>query len=452
MFRANHNFCAFAPRSKQHWPKSNNIRAKAQKSQVFFWTVSLAVAILAKTGRYDSDIEAPMNLPERFSNLPDYAFPRLRKLLDHHQPGGDVLHMSIGEPKHAFPDWVPQVLAEHAHEFGRYPPNPGSPELLEAIAEWFLRRYGQKIDGPSQVMALNGSREGLFNAMLALCPEQKNGQQPLVLIPNPFYQVYSVGSVAAGAEPFYVDAPAANGFLPDYASLAAETLDRAAVMFICSPSNPQGAVASEDYLLGLLKLAEKHDFIVFSDECYSEIYDGTAPPSALQVALAHGLDPERVVIFNSLSKRSNLAGLRSGFAASGPRNVAQLNQLRNYGGAPLPLPLQRVAERVWADEAHVIENRRLYSEKFRLAEDILGNLPGITLSRAGFFLWLDVGNGEEAALKLWRETGVRVLPGAYLGRDWHGQNPGQEFIRVAMVAPRAETERGLHAIRSCLFG
>jgi aspartate/methionine/tyrosine aminotransferase len=437
---------------KAYWLKSNNIPAKGPESQVFFWTVPFAVAILTKTGRYDPEIEAPMDLPERFSNLPDYAFPRLRKLLDHHQPGGDVLHMSIGEPKHAFPSWVPEVLAEHTHEFGRYPPNPGSPELLDAIAAWFARRYGQTIDGQSQIMALNGSREGLFNALLALCPERKNGQQPLVLIPNPFYQVYSVGAVAAGAAPYYVDAPASNGFLPDFASLPAETLDRAAVLFICSPSNPQGSVADEPYLLDLLRLAEKHDFIVFADECYSEIYDGAAPPSALQVALAHGIDPERVVVFNSLSKRSNLAGLRSGFAASGPRNIGQLNQLRNYGGAPLPLPLQRVAERVWADETHVVENRRLYSEKFRLAEDVLGNLPGITLPRAGFFLWLDVGNGEEAALKLWRETGVRVLPGAYLGRDWQGQNPGHAFIRVALVAPRAETERGLHAIRSCLFG
>ena len=281
--------------------------------------------------------------------------------------------------------------------------------------------------------------------------KQKGGAKPVVLIPNPFYQVYAIGTLGAAAEPYFVPATAENGFLPDYHSVPAEILDRTAILFICSPSNPQGAVAEADYLKDLLDLAEKHDFIVFSDECYSEIYDGTPPPSALQVALDNGIDPERAVIFNSLSKRSNLPGLRSGFVASGPRNMAAINQLRNYAGAPLPLPLQQAAAAVWTDEAHVIKNRALYAEKYRLAETILGNLPGVTLPRAGFFLWLKVEDGEAAALKLWQETGVRVLPGAYLSRDVNGDNPGKEYIRVAMVAPKTETERGLNAIRQCLF-
>ena len=392
-----------------------------------------------------------MDLPERFSNLPEYAFPRLRSLLDAHAPGGDVLHMSIGEPKHAFPEWVTQTITENAAGFGSYPPNQGSPELLEALGAWFTRRYGHSINPTTQMMALNGSREGLFGAVMALCPEQKGGAKPVVLIPNPFHQVYAIGTLGAAAEPYFVPATAENGFLPDYHSVPAEILDRTAILFICSPSNPQGAVAEAEYLKDLLDLAEKHDFIVFSDECYSEIYDGTPPPSALQVALDNGIDPERVVIFNSLSKRSNLPGLRSGFIASGPRNMAAINQLRNYAGAPLPLPLQQAAAAVWTDEAHVIKNRALYAEKYRLAETILGNLPGVTLPRAGFFLWLKVEDGEAAALKLWQETGVRVLPGAYLSRDVNGDNPGKEYIRVAMVAPKTETERGLNAIRQCLF-
>ena len=392
-----------------------------------------------------------MDQPERFSNLPEYAFPRLRSLLDAHTPGGNVLHMSIGEPKHAFPDWVAEKITENAAGFGKYPPNQGSPELLDALGAWLARRYGHTIDPATQMMALNGSREGLFGAVMALCPEQKNGAKPVVLIPNPFYQVYAIGTLGAAAEPHFVPATADKGFLPDYHSVPADILDRTAILFICSPSNPQGAVAEADYLKDLLDLAERHDFIVFSDECYSEIYDGTPPPSALQVALDHGMDPDRVVIFNSLSKRSNLPGLRSGFVASGPRNIAAINQLRNYAGAPLPLPLQQAAAAVWADEEHVEQNRALYVEKYRLAEETLGNLPGISLPRAGFFLWLDVGDGESAALRLWKETGIRVLPGAYLSRDWNGENPGKSYIRVAMVAPKNETERGLNAIRACLF-
>jgi len=198
-------------------------------------------------------------------------------------------------------------------------------------------------------------------------------------------------------------------------------------------------------------LAEKHDFQIFADECYSEIYRGDAPAGALQVAHDMGADPERVVIFHSLSKRSNLPGLRSGFVAGGPETITRLKQLRNYAGAPLPMPLQRVAEKVWTDEAHVIENRALYAEKYALADDILGHLPGYQSPEAGFFLWLPVEDGEKAALKLWKETGVRVLPGAYLSREVGGNNPGQGYIRVAMVAPKDEMAQGLNRLRDCLY-
>lgn len=393
-----------------------------------------------------------MTFPERFSNLPEYAFPRLRALLDVHAPGGDVLHMSIGEPKHPFPGWVSEVIAEYAHEFGRYPINDGTPELLQAIASWYQRRYGVTLDATQNVMALNGSREGLFAALMALCAPHKNGQQSVVLMPNPFYQVYAVGALGAGASPYYLNATAETGHLPDFNAVGAEVLDRTAVAFLCSPANPQGAVADAAYLKNLITLAEKHDFRIFSDECYSEIYAGDPPPSALATALEMGASPERVVVFNSLSKRSNLPGLRSGFVASGPENIAALKQLRAYAGAPLPQPLQRVAERLWADEAHVVENRALYAEKYEMARQAFANIPGITIPQAGFFLWLPVNDGEAAALKLWQETGVRALPGAYLSRDTDAGNPGQKFIRAAMVAPKQETQRGLDAIRDCLYG
>lgn len=359
--------------------------------------------------------------------------------------------MTIGEPKHAFPDWVGDVLAQSVAEFGRYPPNNGTDELRAAIRDWIKQRYGVTVDAETDIMPLNGTREGLYNAAMALCPETKRGKQPVILTPNPFYQVYAVAAASVGAEAVFVPATAETGHLPDYESLPAEVLDRTTLAYICSPANPQGAVASRDYWERLIALAEKHDFRILADECYSEIYRNEAPTGALQVARDMGADPERVVIFHSLSKRSNLPGLRSGFVAGGPECISRMQQLRNYSGAPLPLPIQRVSEKVWADEAHVIENRALYQEKFALADRILGNVPGYQSPEAGFFLWLPVNDGEEAALKLWTETGVRVLPGAYLSRDTAAGNPGKQYIRVALVASAQETEDGLTRLRDCLY-
>ncbi|MDE3120543.1 MAG: aminotransferase class I/II-fold pyridoxal phosphate-dependent enzyme [Paracoccaceae bacterium] len=392
-----------------------------------------------------------MIYPERFSNLPDYAFPRLRTLLDAHKPGGMPVAMTIGEPQHAQPDFVGEVIAANLDGFGKYPPNDGTPELLSAIAGWVRRRYGVTLDESRQIMALNGTREGLFNALIAICPEQKGGQRPVVLVPNPFYQVYAVAALAIEAEPVYVPATAATGFLPDYASLPKDVLDRVAVAYLCSPSNPQGAVASRDYLVELIRLAEAHDFVIFADECYSEIWRTAPPPGALQVAAEIGADPERVFVFHSLSKRSNLPGLRSGFVAGGPQGMARIKQLRNYAGAPLPLPLQRVAERAWADEAHVDTSRALYQEKFRVADQVFAGIQGYQGPEGGFFLWLPVDDGEAAALKLWQETGVRVLPGAYLSREVMGDNPGKGYIRVAMVAPKDSMQQGLIRLRDCLY-
>jgi aspartate/methionine/tyrosine aminotransferase len=214
-----------------------------------------------------------------------------------------------------------------------------------------------------------------------------------------------------------------------------------ALAYICSPANPQGAVASVEYWASLLALAERHDFTVLADECYSEVWRNVPPPGILQAA--EGADPERVFAFHSLSKRSNLPGLRSGFVAGGAQGIARIRKLRAFAGAPLPLPLQKVAELAWADEAHVTASRVLYQEKFADAAQVFAGVQGFTLPDGGFFLWLPVGDGEAAALKLWQETGVRVLPGAYLSRDVNGDNPGKGFIRVALVAPRDETQRGL---------
>ncbi len=390
-----------------------------------------------------------MTGPERFNSLPEYAFPRLRRLLDAHAPGGDPIAMTIGEPRHPMPDFVGPILAASLQGFGQYPPNDGAPELLDAIAGWVARRYGVTL-AENRLMVLNGTREGLFNAAVALCPETKHGKRPVVLMPNPFYQVYAVAALAMGAEPVYVPATAATGFLPDYGSLPRDILDRTAIAYLCSPANPQGAVASRDDWADLLGLAETHDFRIFADECYSEVWHHAPPPGILTAAI--GTDPERVLAFHSLSKRSNLPGLRSGFVAGGPDAIARMRQLRAYAGAPLPLPLQRVAQAAWADEAHVDASRALYHAKFAMADTIFASVQGYQPPAGGFFLWLPVQDGEQAALTLWQQTGVRVLPGAYLSRDAQGDNPGKGYIRVALVGGQEETQRGLTQLRDCLYG
>ncbi|NSX53414.1 aminotransferase class I/II-fold pyridoxal phosphate-dependent enzyme [Sulfitobacter sp. 1151] len=392
-----------------------------------------------------------MKFPERFSHLPEYAFPRLRALLDVHEPGDTPIAMTIGEPQHPFPDWVGSILAENLDGFSKYPPNDGAYDLLQAIGDWIKRRYDVTVDAGTQILALNGTREGLYNAAMALCPETKASKTPIILTPNPFYQVYAVAALSVGAEPVYVPATFDTGYLPDYASLSKDVLDRTALAYVCSPANPQGAVADADYWRDLINLAEKHDFKVLADECYSEIYRDTPPIGALQVADQMGADPDRVVIFHSLSKRSNLPGLRSGFAASGAGNIQRMKQLRNYSGAPLPLPLQKVATQVWIDEDHVDNNRALYKAKYDVADQIFTNIDGYRAPQAGFFLWLPVQDGEATTLKLWRDTGVRVLPGAYLSRDVGGQNPGANYIRVAMVAPIDDMQRGLIRLRDCIY-
>ena len=247
-------------------------------------------------------------------------------------------------------------------------------------------------------------------------------------------------------------ATAATGHLPDYENLPEDVLNRTAVAYICSPANPQGAVASRDYWTRLIQLAEKYDFRIFADECYSEIYRDEAPVGALTVAQELGADPERVVLFNSLSKRSNLPGLRSGLIAGGPETIKRVKQLRAYSGAPLPGPLQAAAARVWADEAHVVENRALYQEKYKIADEVFDGLNGYMAPEAGFFLWLPVENGEQAALKLWKETGVRVLPGAYLAQGATGTESGRDLHPGGAGRPRrGHPQSAEHAARLSLL-
>ncbi len=395
-----------------------------------------------------------MQFPQRFSGLPEYAFPRLRALLAPHSPGGAEVPMSIGEPMHPVPPMLAEVLAGAIAGYSKYPPNEGLPELRAAQSAWLRRRYGVEKDPETEILPLNGTREGLFAACVALVAEEKNGARPVVLLPNPFYQCYAVAALTAGAEPVYVPATTETGFLPDFASVPEDLLARTAAVYMCSPANPQGAVADLAYWQGLLALAEANDFRVFADECYSEIWRDAPPTGALE-ALG-STDPERLMVFHSLSKRSNLPGLRSGFCAGGPKSIAAMRQLRSYAGAPLPIPAQKAAAAIWADEAHVEANRALYAEKFALADEVLGNVPGYSSPEAGFFLWIGVEDDEATCIRLWSEHGVKVLPGSYLSRESDarlgGGNPGAGYIRAALVAPAVEVRTGLEAIRETLGG
>ncbi|WP_417320485.1 aminotransferase class I/II-fold pyridoxal phosphate-dependent enzyme [Emcibacter sp.] len=384
-------------------------------------------------------------LNSRLKALPDYPFPRMRALLGEISPGDpDGLNMSVGEPQHAIPDFVADILDRERATYHKYPPVAGTPDWQQAVAGWLERRFeiASGTIGADHLVPLSGSREGLFAIGMVTIDRRKNGQMPAVLMPNPFYQPYAGAAIAAGAEPVYVNAEAKDGFLPDYEALPKELLERTALCFICSPANPQGSLASLDYLKKAILLARKYDFVLVGDECYSEIYDSEVPAGILQACVELAKEGKgdadnpfhNVVCFNSLSKRSNLAGLRSAFMAGDPVIAAECRRLRNYGGSPLPLPVYAASAAAWRDEEHVIENRALYRRKFDLAEKYLSGRFGFIRPPGGFCLWLDVGDGEEATKALWREAGIKVLPGAYLAREGqNGVNPGVPYIRLVLV-------------------
>jgi N-succinyldiaminopimelate aminotransferase len=381
-------------------------------------------------------------------------FVRLRELLGDERPGKPPISLAVGEPQHPLPSFVGPVLAAHIEEFGRYPMNKGLDEMCAAAASWLGRRFKlpRPLDPAAVVVVLNGSREGLFLAAIAAerFVEAKRGV-PAMLIPNPFYAAYAAGAVTAGCEPVYVPAVATTGFLPDLDALSEELLARTVAFFIASPANPQGAVADLAYLSRIVGLARRFGFLVFSDECYSEIYTRNAPAGVLEVA---GPDFANVVEFQSLSKRSNLPGLRIGFAAGDRRFLARFLELRNVAAPQVPMPSQRVAIAAYADETHVAQNRRLYAEKFDLADQIIGSRYGYRRPGGGFFLWLDVsahGSDEAVTLRLWREAGLRVVPGRYLAREQpDGSNPGLGYVRVAIVQDRDTTAEALHRLVALL--
>jgi N-succinyldiaminopimelate aminotransferase len=377
-------------------------------------------------------------------------FARLTELLAPYQPGRPLITLSLGEPQHPVPDFVGPVLAKHVADFGRYPIAKGIAPFREAAAKWMGTRFRlpRPLDPETELLVLNGSREGLFFAAItaARFVGPRNGA-PAILLPNPFYPAYGAGARAAGCEPVFMPTTRDNGFLPDLDALDESTLSRTVAMYVASPANPQGACATPDYFRRLHALALRHGFIVLSDECYSEIYTGIAPGSMLEVA---GPDFANVVAFQSLSKRSNLPGMRVGFVAGDKKFLAAFHELRNVAAPQVPVPLQHVAIAAYGDEAHVEENRRLYGLKFDLADQILGDRYGYKRPAGGFCLWLDVsahGGDEAAAVKLYKDAGVRVVPGSYLARPQaDGSNPGDGYIRLALVQDAETTAEALRRL------
>lgn len=408
-------------------------------------------------------------LNPRLDLLTDYPFTRLRALLDAEPlpDGVTPINLSIGEPQHAMPSFVAEHLSRDLDILGRYPTANGTPDLRNACAAWLKRRYALPeglIDPERQIVALNGTREGLYMIAQVVVPEKKGpqksgkaGERPLVLMPNPFYQAYIGAAVSVGAEPYFVPALPENGFLPDFAGLPADVLARTALVYLCSPANPQGTVASLDYMAKLIDLARQYDFVVAFDECYAEIYDQVPPPGGLEAALqlsggkAGGDALKNVLVFHSLSKRSSVPGLRSGFCAGDAEICQTFIKLRSYGCAGLMMPVAAASAALWRDEAHVEANRALYRQKFDMAQSILGNRFGFFRPAGGFYLWLDVGDSEAAAKTLWQEAGIRSLPGAYLTRPENdGEKAGKPYLRLALVADLQTTRLALQRFSNTL--
>lgn len=398
---------------------------------------------------------------DRLDRLPIYPFQRMDALFADLAPAAGIepINMSIGDPQHEPPALLAETVAANNHLWSKYPTMPGTPDLREAMAEWLTRRYGLSpglIDPAINILPLAGTKEGLFLVALALVPEPKDGRRPAVLMPDPAYPVYEGAGILSGADLVYLPATERTGFLPDLDGIDAADLDRAVMMYLCTPSNPEGAVASMEYMRRAVALARQHDFTLVVDECYAEIYFADPPTGGLEAAQSLGPGPrghafDNVVVFHSLSKRSSAAGLRAGFVAGDPAAIRAFFRVRRAGGTQVPGPIQAAAAALWRDEPHVVENRALYRSKFEIADRVLGNRFGYRKPGGGFFLWLNVGDGEVAATRLWTEAAVKVLPGAYLTRtEVDGVNAGVPYIRVALVHDDKTVEEGLDRITRTL--
>jgi N-succinyldiaminopimelate aminotransferase len=378
-------------------------------------------------------------------HLHPYPFEKLAQLKQGIVPPENKSHiaLSMGEPTHATPHLIQEALLTHLHGLANYPTTKGIPELRQAIAGWISRRFqipADAVNAETQILPVNGTREALFS--FAQCLIDPTKASPVVIMPNPFYQIYEGAALLAGAEPYFLNTLEDSGYLPDFDAVPDEIWQRCQLIYICSPGNPTGSVIDQASHEKLLNLAAKYDFVIASDECYTEIYDDETnpPPGLLQTAYNMGNTAfKRCVIFHSLSKRSNAPGLRSGFVAGDAEILKHYFQYRTYHGCAMPLPTQHASIQAWQDEHHVIENRHLYREKFAAFIDILGEVCTVIKPPASFYVWLKTPISDtEFARQLFARQNITVLPGSYLSRDCDGINPGLNHVRIALVAPLDE--------------
>ena len=385
--------------------------------------------------------------------LQPYPFERLAQLNSGVKPPQSLkpILLSIGEPKHPTPIIIRDALVDNLSGLSQYPATKGIPELRQTISAWLERRFKLKpgsIDPDRHVLPCNGTREALFSLAQAVVDPHKNAK---VLMPNPFYQIYEGAALLAGATPVFMNATRETGYLPDLMAVPDQVWEDCQLIYICSPSNPSGAVMAHESMAHLIQLSERFNFVIASDECYSEIYsdEGSPPPGLLEVAQAEGVhDFRRMVVFHSLSKRSNAPGLRSGFVAGDAELLKKFLLYRTYHGAALSVPVQKASIAAWQDENHVIENRALYRQKFSAVCDILNGVLDFTIPEAGFYLWPQVpGDDQTFARSLLAATHVTVLPGSFLSRETQEINPGAGHVRMALVAPLQDCIEAAHRIK-----
>ncbi|MDO7596438.1 MAG: succinyldiaminopimelate transaminase [Pseudomonadota bacterium] len=386
------------------------------------------------------------------AHLHPYPFEKLAQLKAGCTPPSNLPHiaLSIGEPKHPTPGFITEAVIEHLHGLSNYPTTAGSTELRQAIATWLDNRFhlAGNIDANTQILPVNGTREALF--ALAQAVVDRTEHTPLIVMPNPFYQIYEGAAILAGAHPYFLNCTAENNFMPDFDSVSPDVWDRCQLLYLCSPGNPTGAVIEQATLTKLIELAHKHNFIIASDECYSELYfDEARPPvGLLQAAVVAGYtDLSRCVVFHSLSKRSNAPGLRSGFVAGDAKIMKDFLRYRTYHGCAMPPSTQAASITAWNDEQHVVTNRQLYREKFDAVLAILSPVMNVTLPEASFYLWAETTISDtDFARRLFDEQNVTVLPGSFLARDNNNTNPGSHRVRMALVAPIDECIDAAHRI------
>lgn len=387
------------------------------------------------------------------NQLKPYPFARLREAMQgiSAPKGLEAVPLHIGEPKHPTPKVITDALTASLHELEKYPLTVGLPELRQACANWLKRRYdGLTVDADNEILPVLGSREALFSFVQTVLNPVSDGIKPVIVSPNPFYQIYEGATLLGGGEIHFANCPAPS-FNPDWRSISEEVWKRTKLVFVCSPNNPSGSVLDLDGWKEVFDLQDKYGFIIASDECYSEIYfDGNKPLGCLQAAAQLKRGREKLVMFTSLSKRSNVPGLRSGFVAGDAGLLKNFLLYRTYHGSAMSIPVQRASIAVWNDEQHVIDNRRLYQEKFERVIPILQQVFDVKLPDASFYIWLKVPDGDDLAFarNLWQKAAIQVLPGRFLARDTEQGNPGEGYVRIALVADVATCVKAAETIVS----